>query len=36
MVVNLGGVTIADDYDVDRMIDQISWRTKTRKVVNPR
>ncbi len=33
--INLGGVTIAGDYDVDRMMDRISWHTKRRNAVNP-
>ncbi len=33
--VHLGGVTIAGDYDVDRMVDRISWAAKQRLAVNP-
>jgi tape measure domain-containing protein len=35
LTVNLGGVTIANDYDVDRMIDRIAWQSKRRLAVNP-
>ncbi len=33
--VNLGGVTIANDYDVDRLVDRISQQAKRRLAVNP-
>lgn len=35
LTVNLGGVTIANDYDVDRLVDRISQQAKRRLAVNP-
>lgn len=35
VTVHLGGVTVAGDYDVDRMMDRIAWHAKRRLAVNP-
>jgi tape measure domain-containing protein len=35
VTVNFGGVTVAGDYDVDRMMDRIAWAAKNRLAVNP-
>ncbi len=33
--INFGGVTVAGDYDVDRMMDRVAWHAKNRLAVNP-
>lgn len=35
VTINISGVTVGSDYDVDRMIDRIAWRTNRRLAVNP-
>lgn len=35
VTINLNGVTVGNDYDVDRLVDRLSWATKNRLAVNP-